>query len=74
MPYRDPLLVAAVLPVRDALWAKAPSPLVTALLGPAAKCQAVPDAILVASWCALAAIVDLVAVLAWWWCKPTRLN
>lgn len=29
-PYRDPLLAAAVLPVRDALWAEALSPLVTA--------------------------------------------
>lgn len=61
----NPLLATAVLPVRDALWAKALSPLVTALMDPAAKCQAVPDAILAASCCALAAIVDLVAVLAW---------
>lgn len=34
----------------------------TALMDPAAKRQAVPDAILAASWCALAAIADLVAV------------
>lgn len=65
-PYRGLLLTAAVLPVRDALWAKALSPLVTALMDPAAKCQAIPDAILAASSCALAAaIVDLVAVLTW---------
>lgn len=37
----------------------------TALMDPAAKCQAFPDPILAASCCALAAIVDLVAVLAW---------
>lgn len=34
-------------------------------MDPAAKRQAVPDAILAASWCALAAIVDLIAVLFW---------
>lgn len=61
----NPLLAAAVLPVRDAQWAKALSPLVTALMDPAAKCQAELEAILAASCCALAAIVDLVAVLAW---------
>jgi hypothetical protein len=38
---------------------------VTALLDPAAKCQVAPGAILVASWCALAAVVDLVAARAW---------
>lgn len=34
-------------------------------MDPAAKRQAVPDAILAASWCALAAIADLVAMLFW---------
>lgn len=63
-PYREPLRAAAVLPVRDALWAKALPPLVTALMDPAAKCQAAPDAILAASSCALAAVGDLVAVKA----------
>lgn len=37
----------------------------TALLDPAAKCQVAPGAILVASRCALAAVVDLVAAMAW---------
>lgn len=37
----------------------------TALMDPAAKRQAVPNAILAARWCALAAIVGLVTVLFW---------